>query len=275
MKKAPNWADDSGPTTSAADPSQTAYTQPPLVSVRRLRKSFGDHHVLSGVDFDVQKGGIVSILGRSGTGKSVLLKCVVGLLHFDSGEILYEGELLSSRARWAELRDRSSYVFQHNALFDSSTVLENALIPLRALGKGSPKEWQERARGVLDRLELLGSASRYPEELSGGMQKRLAVARALVTDPEVVFFDEPTAGLDPIRRNAVFEMITQLQRERQFTAVVVTHDVQEALIVSSRIIWLDDGKVRFHGSSEAFSISQEPDICKFRDNIDALRASLM
>jgi phospholipid/cholesterol/gamma-HCH transport system ATP-binding protein len=127
----------------------------------------------------------------------------------------------------------------------------------------------------LERLELLGSANHYPEELSGGMQKRLAVARALVTDPEVVFFDEPTAGLDPIRRNAVFEMITQLQRERQFTAVVVTHDVQEALIVSSRIIWLDDGRVRFLGSSEAFSMSEEPDICKFRDNIDALRASLM
>jgi phospholipid/cholesterol/gamma-HCH transport system ATP-binding protein len=275
MKKAPNWTDSSGSTTGAAGSPQAAHTQPPLVRVRRLRKSFGDHHVLSGVDFDVEKGGIVSILGRSGTGKSVLLKCVVGLLQFDSGEILYEGGLLSSRARWAELRERSSYVFQHNALFDSSTVLENALIPLRALGKGSPKEWHDRAREILDRLELLGSADRYPEELSGGMQKRLAVARALVTDPEVVFFDEPTAGLDPIRRNAVFEMITQLQRERQFTAVVVTHDVQEALIVSSRIIWLDDGKVRFHGSSDAFSISQEPDICKFRDNIDALRASLM
>jgi phospholipid/cholesterol/gamma-HCH transport system ATP-binding protein len=275
MKNAPGWADGSGLTIGRADPSQAAYAQTPLVRVRGLRKSFGNHHVLSGVDFDVEKGGIVSILGRSGTGKSVLLKCVVGLLQFDSGEILYEGGLLSSRARWAELRERSSYVFQHNALFDSSTVLENALIPLRALGKGSPKEWHDRAREILDRLELLGSADRYPEELSGGMQKRLAVARALVTDPEVVFFDEPTAGLDPIRRNAVFEMITQLQRERQFTAVVVTHDVQEALIVSSRIIWLDDGKVRFHGSSDAFSISQEPDICKFRDNIDALRASLM
>lgn len=275
MTQAPDTAAACGSTISTAGLNQAATEQTPLVKVRGLRKSFGDHHVLSGVDFEVERGGIVSILGRSGTGKSVLLKCVVGLLHFDSGEILYEGKLLASRARWAELRERSSYVFQHNALFDSSTVLENTLVPLRALGKGSPKEWRERARGVLERLELLGSANRYPEELSGGMQKRLAVARALVTDPEVVFFDEPTAGLDPIRRNAVFEMITQLQRERQFTAVVVTHDVQEALIVSSRIIWLDEGKVRFLGSSEAFSMSEEPDICKFRDNIDALRASLM
>jgi phospholipid/cholesterol/gamma-HCH transport system ATP-binding protein len=275
MTQALDTAAGSGSTISAARLNQAATAQTPLVKVRGLRKSFGDHHVLSGVDFEVERGGIVSILGRSGTGKSVLLKCVVGLLHFDSGEILYEGRLLASRARWEELRERSSYVFQHNALFDSSTVLENTLVPLRALGKGSPKEWCERARGVLERLELLGSANRYPEELSGGMQKRLAVARALVTDPEVVFFDEPTAGLDPIRRNAVFEMITQLQRERQFTAVVVTHDVQEALIVSSRIIWLDDGRVRFLGSSEAFSMSEEPDICKFRDNIDALRASLM
>ena len=275
MKKASDSAGSSCSETTTSNPDQAAHTSTPLVRVRRLRKSFGDHHVLSGVDFDVEKGGIVSILGRSGTGKSVLLKCVVGLLQLDSGEILYEGELLASRARWTELREKSSYVFQHNALFDSSTVLENALIPLRARGNGSPQEWHDRARRVLDRLELLGSADRYPEELSGGMQKRLAVARALVTDPEIVFFDEPTAGLDPIRRNAVFEMITQLQRERQFTAVVVTHDVQEALTVSSRIIWLDAGKVRFHGSSEAFSMSQEPDICKFRDNIDALRASLM
>jgi phospholipid/cholesterol/gamma-HCH transport system ATP-binding protein len=275
MKKALNCEDESGWTKSAVGPTQAVHTQTPLVGVRGLRKSFGDHHVLSGVDFEVEKGGIVSVLGRSGTGKSVLLKCVVGLLQFDSGEILYEGELLASKARWTKLRERSSYVFQHNALFDSSTVLENTLIPLRALGKGSPDEWHDRAQTVLDRLELLGSADRYPEELSGGMQKRLAVARALVTDPEIVFFDEPTAGLDPIRRNAVFEMISQLQRERQFTAVIVTHDVQEALIVSSRIIWLDQGKVRFLGSSEAFSISQQPDICKFRDNIDALRASLM
>jgi phospholipid/cholesterol/gamma-HCH transport system ATP-binding protein len=275
MTKAPHLAAGFGSETNPSVPKQAAHAQPPIVGVRGLHKSFGDHQVLSGVDFEVERGGIVSILGRSGTGKSVLLKCVVGLLQFDSGQILYEGELLASKARWAELREKSSYVFQHNALFDSSTVLENALIPLRALGKGSQGEWHERAREVLDRLELLGAANRYPEELSGGMQKRLAVARALVTDPEIVFFDEPTAGLDPIRRNAVFEMITQLQRERQFTAVVVTHDVQEALIVSSRIIWLDNGRVRFLGSSEAFSMSREPDICKFRDNIDALRASLM
>jgi phospholipid/cholesterol/gamma-HCH transport system ATP-binding protein len=275
MTEAPNLAAGPGSTPNAAGPNQTDPSQPPLVRVNGLRKSFGDLQVLSGVDFEVEKGGIVSILGKSGTGKSVLLKCVVGLLQFDSGEIFYEGKLLAGRARRAELRERSSYVFQHNALFDSSTVLENAIIPLRALGKGSPKEWHERARGVLDRLELLGAANRYPEELSGGMQKRLAVARALVTDPDVVFFDEPTAGLDPIRRNAVFEMITQLQRERQFTAVVVTHDVQEALLVSSRIIWLDDGKVRFLGPSAAFSVSQNSDICRFRDNIDALRASLI
>ena len=261
--------------TGSNEPLHRATPPPPLVRVQGLRKSFGSQQVLSGVEFEVHKGGIVSILGRSGTGKSVLLKCVVGLLPLDSGEILHEGRLLSSPTHWAELRERSSYVFQHNALFDSATVLENALIPLRALGKGSPKEWIERARKILDRLELLGALNRYPEELSGGMQKRLAVARALVTDPEVVFFDEPTAGLDPIRRNAVFEMITQLQRERQFTAVVVTHDVQEALIISSQIIWLDGGKVRFHGPSEAFSRSREPDICKFRDNIDALRASLL
>jgi phospholipid/cholesterol/gamma-HCH transport system ATP-binding protein len=266
---------DTASSDVASDTGTGAFPATPVVQVRGLHKSFGSQHVLSGVELEVQKGGIVSILGRSGTGKSVFLKCVVGLLPLDSGEILYEGRSLTEAAHRAELRDRSSYVFQHNALFDSATVLENALIPLRAVGKGSPKDWIERARNTLGRLELLGSLNRYPEELSGGMQKRLAVARALVTDPEVVFFDEPTAGLDPIRRNAVFEMITRLQRERQFTAVIVTHDVQEALIVSSQIIWLDGGKVRFNGASGAFRESAEPDTCKFRDNIDALRACLM
>jgi phospholipid/cholesterol/gamma-HCH transport system ATP-binding protein len=263
------------PTNGASEIGRSDMARKPLVEVRGLHKRFGSHQVLSGVELEVQKGGIVSILGRSGTGKSVLLKCIVGLLPLDFGEILYEGCTLTDSVHRAKLRERSSYVFQHNALFDSATVLENALIPLRVLGKGSTKEWLERARIILGRLELLGCLDRYPQELSGGMQKRLAVARALVTDPEVVFFDEPTAGLDPIRRNAVFEMITRLQRERQFTAVVVTHDVREALVVSSRIVWLDGGRVRFHGTSDAFQKSAEPDICKFRDNVDALRACLM
>jgi phospholipid/cholesterol/gamma-HCH transport system ATP-binding protein len=246
----------------------------PLLEVRQLRKDFGGRVVLGNVSFQVQPGAVVSVLGRSGTGKSVLLKCVVGLLERDGGEVLFRGESLEHPSARSALRRASSYVFQQNALFDSATVFENVLMPLRARGEGDPGGWQGRVGEVLRRLELEDAAERYPAELSGGMQKRLAVARALVTEPELVFFDEPTAGLDPLRRNAVFALIARLQRERGFTAVLVTHDVQEALVVSSHVLWLDAGTVQFDGVAPAFAQSREPAVCEFRDNIEALRASL-
>ena len=253
----------------------TAETTPPsILEVRHLRKSFGTRPVLADVDFDVPTGAVLSILGRSGTGKSVLLKCIIGLLETDAGEVFFKGKSLTDKTVRSQLRRCSSYVFQQNALFDSATVFENVLLPLRALGNGSQDEWNTRVRAVLQRLELEEASERYPAELSGGMQKRLAVARALVTEPELVFFDEPTAGLDPLRRNAVFSMVAELQRERGFTAILVTHDVQEALVVSSRILWLDAGRVRFNGQSEQFATSQEPELREFRDNIEALRAAL-
>lgn len=252
----------------------TAPSEPPVLEIRRLRKGFAEREVLRDISFQVPTGSIVSILGRSGTGKSVLLKCVVGLLEPDSGEMFYRGAPLAKSGCRSALRRASSYVFQHNALFDSATVRENVLLPLQARGTGSPNEWDKSVREVLARLELEDAAERYPAELSGGMQKRLAVARALVTQPELVFFDEPTAGLDPLRRNAVFAMISKLQRERGFTAVVVTHDVQEALVVSSRILWLDAGLVRFDGPAAEFETSDDAQICEFRDNIAALRTAL-
>ena len=246
----------------------------PLLEIRHLRKAFGARAVLGDVSFQVQPGAVLSVLGRSGTGKSVLLKCVVGLLETDGGEVLFRGQSLENPAARKALRQASSYVFQQNALFDSATVFENVLMPLRARGAGECDLWPQRVRDVLQRLELEDASDRYPAELSGGMQKRLAVARALVTEPELVFFDEPTAGLDPLRRNAVFSLIARLQRERRFTAVLVTHDVQEALVVSSHVLWLDAGTVQFDGLASSFATAQEPDLREFRDNIEALRESL-
>lgn len=246
----------------------------PLLAVRSLRKSFGSNQVLKDVSFEVPKGGIVSILGRSGTGKSVLLRCIVGLHETDGGQIHYHGKPITEQGQRRSLRNASSYVFQQNALFDSSTVLENLVLPLRALGTLAPAEQSNKARLLLRQMDLEDSANRYPAELSGGMQKRLAVARALVTDPEIVFFDEPTAGLDPIRRNAVFEMIAWLQKQRGFTAIVVTHDVAEALIVSSRLVWLDSGRVLFSGTPSEFQLHTEPEFLLFRDNLAALKESL-
>lgn len=249
-------------------------TAPPILEIAHLKKTFGPRVVLSDISFSVPAGSVLSILGRSGTGKSVLLKCIVGLLSADSGQTLYKGSSLSDPAQMRALRQSASYVFQQNALFDSATVYENVLLPLQARGSGRRADWDAQVREVLSRLELEEASERYPSELSGGMQKRLAVARALVTKPELVFFDEPTAGLDPLRRNAVFEMISKLQRESKFTAIVVTHDVQEALVVSSRILWLDSGNVRFDGSASDFGASSVPEICAFRDNIGALREAI-
>ncbi|MEY2599988.1 MAG: hypothetical protein RLZZ142_2247 [Verrucomicrobiota bacterium] len=257
---------------SGVSPSDSP--EPSLLQVRGLRKSFGTHQVLSEVSFDAPQGGIVSILGRSGTGKSVLLRCIVGLHPQDEGVVFFRGGNLSEPQHRSALRKASSYVFQHNALFDSSTVLENMLLPLQALGLLEREQQIEKARALLRRMDLEEAASRYPAELSGGMQKRLAVARALVTDPELVFFDEPTAGLDPIRRNAVFEMIAHLQRERGFTALLVTHDVQEALLVSTRIVWLDSGRVIFSGTPAEFEAHPESTFRAFRDNLESLRQAL-
>jgi phospholipid/cholesterol/gamma-HCH transport system ATP-binding protein len=187
----------------------TEASESPLIRIRSLRKSFGKKEVLRDISFEVPKGGIVSILGRSGTGKSVLLRCVVGLHQPDQGEILYAGKNVAEPAHREALRRASSYVFQQNALFDSATVLENMLLPLQCRADLAPAEQLRKAQELLSHMELEEASGRFPAQLSGGMQKRLAVARALITDPEIVFFDEPTAGLDPIRRNAVFEMIVR------------------------------------------------------------------
>ncbi len=247
----------------------------PLLELRQVQKRFGAKVVLRDVSFEIPEGGLVTIVGRSGTGKSVLLRCVVGLLQPDGGEIFFRAQPVCEPRFRASLLRASSYVFQQNALFDSCTVLENLLIPQRARSDLSERERETRAMEMLNRMELSEAAARYPGQLSGGMQKRLAVARALVTTPEIVFFDEPTAGLDPIRRNAVFEMIVRLQRERRFTAILVTHDVREALLVSSQMIWLDEGCVCFSGTPTEFESQTGSQFRVFGDNLEALRQSLM
>ena len=246
----------------------------PLLELKQIQKRFGPKEILCGVSFGIPEGGLVTIVGRSGTGKSVLLRCVVGLLEPDGGEVFFRGQSVAQPPFRASLLRSSSYVFQHNALFDSATVLENLMIPLRNREDLTEKERASKALELLKRMELEETVLRYPAQLSGGMQKRLAVARALVTDPEIVFFDEPTAGLDPVRRNAVFEMIVRLQRERRFTAILVTHDVREALLVSSRMIWLEGGCVSFCGTPAEFEAQPGLQFRVFRDNLEALRQAL-
>lgn len=244
-----------------------------FLDVRGLRKRFGQNVVLAGVDLAVPRGSVVTVLGKSGTGKSVFLKCLAGIVRPDAGEICFDGHSLDTQNADArgEFRRRCSYLFQGNALFDSLTALENVALPLEQTTQIPNREIRRRSLEALQQLDLDKHRGRYPSQLSGGMQKRLALARAIVTRPELVLFDEPTAGLDPLRRNAVFEMIVKYQRQFRFTAVLVTHDLAEALVASDQVALLDGGRMRFQGTPEDFRLSADPTVCAFRDSAGALR----
>lgn len=248
----------------------------PLLSIEGLSKRFGENIVLDGANLNVPRGSLVTVLGRSGAGKSVLLKCLADVVRPDAGSIHFDGKLLSvgdAPAR-ADFRRRCSFLFQSNALFDSLTALENVALPLEQTTDLSDKEIRERSIEALRQIELEAHLDRYPSQLSGGMQKRLALARAIVTRPELVLFDEPTAGLDPLRRNAVFAMIAKYQRQFGFTALVVTHDLTEALIASDRVALLDKGRMCFEGTPAEFSSSTVAMVEDFRDSAEALGRTL-
>lgn len=240
-----------------------------LLRAEGVHKRFGDLVVLAGADLEVPRGSIVTVLGRSGTGKSVFLKCLAGVLAPEAGRVCFDGQTLDAATR-ASFRRRCGYLFQNNALFDSLTALENVALPLEQTTDLPDREVRERALEALQQLGLEAHRDRHPAELSGGMQKRLALARAIVSRPELVLFDEPTAGLDPLRRNDVFTMIAKYQRQFGFTAVIVTHDVAEALVVSDRVALLDNGRMRFEGTPVDFSASADPVVRGFRDSAAAL-----
>ena len=247
-----------------------------LLHVEDLHKRFGDHVVLAGVGLEVLRGSVFSLLGPSGAGKSVFLKCLADVMQPDAGRISFDGRPLSftDPAARAEFRRRCSFLFQSNALFDSLTALENVALPLEQTTDLTDNDIRERSLEALRQLEIDDHRDRYPGQLSGGTQKRLALARAIVTRPELVFFDEPTAGLDPLRRNAVFAMIAKYQRQFGFTALIVTHDVVEALVASDRVALLDQGRICFGGTPAEFSASTHPVVRGFRDSADELGNSL-
>jgi phospholipid/cholesterol/gamma-HCH transport system ATP-binding protein len=224
---------------------------PSILEVHGLRKRFGEHLVLDSVNLVVPRGGIFSVFGKSGAGKSVLLKCLAGLLTPDAGEVRFEKGALNGARR------RCSYLFQANALFDSLTALENVALPLEQTSRLNRREIERTARAALKNLGLEKFADHFPAQLSGGMQKRLALARALVMRPELVLFDEPTAGLDPLARDAVFGMIVQYRQQFDFTALVVTHDVPEALSASDRVALLENGRICFEGTPAEFAASDD------------------
>ena len=223
-----------------------------FLKIRGLKKHFGENHVLDGIDLDVAAASVTTIIGKSGIGKSVLLKCIANLLQADAGTVELDGKAISRSRRGANGAEgvSFSYMFQNNALFDSLSAFENIALPLREATKLKNAEIKERVDAMLAHLELSDSAERFPGELSGGMKKRVALGRALITKPQVVLFDEPTTGLDPERKFSVFEMIADYRERFGFTALLVSHDIPEVFEISDRVAWLDQGIIKFFGKPD-------------------------
>jgi phospholipid/cholesterol/gamma-HCH transport system ATP-binding protein len=236
-----------------------------VIKVEGVRRSFGAQAVLRGLDLEVASGEIMVIIGRSGGGKSVLLKHLVGLMRPDSGRIFVNGTEITRLGRSAldRIRERYGVVFQGGALFDSMSVWDNVAFPLREKVRLSSTELQQRVEEKLAQVGLQGMGHKNPAEISGGMRKRVAIARALVTEPEVVFFDEPTAGLDPTNARLVAELIAELRTGVCDTAIVVTHDVEFADLVADRMAILHQGRFADVGSPAEIHRSANPDVRKF------------
>ncbi|MCZ6673587.1 MAG: ATP-binding cassette domain-containing protein [Verrucomicrobia bacterium] len=211
--------------------------------IQSLSKRFGDQIVLDAIDLEIPLGKHTTLIGRSGVGKSVFLKCIAGLLEPDAGTIALDDAVTPV--------PHCSYLFQQNALFDSMTVFDNVAMPLREKEKISRKDLEDRVFTMLEQLDLQDAAHKYQAEISGGMQKRVALARALITKPEIILFDEPTTGLDPERKFSVFEMIRQYRQQFGFTVIMVSHDVPEVFKISDHVAWLDQGKIAYWGTSES------------------------
>jgi phospholipid/cholesterol/gamma-HCH transport system ATP-binding protein len=231
----------------------------PPVAVRGLRKSFGDQAVLDGIDFQLESGQVTCVLGRSGTGKSVLLRLMIGIEKPDAGSICLGGQDIAtaSENELNEARKKVGFLFQQSALYDSMTIEENVAFPLRRHTALSRAQRHDRVHELLASVGMDRESAKMPSEISGGMQKRVGLARALALDPALVMFDEPTAGLDPITAAEIAKLIVEL-RQRHITSIVVTHDLHTARTIADRMIVLDKGKILYDGAFEGFNGSENP-----------------
>ncbi len=240
-----------------------------MIEARELRKSFGPQTVLDGVNLRIESGESVVIIGRSGGGKSILLKLLIGLIQPDSGEVLIEGESLKglNERRLIQVRTKFGMLFQSAALFDSMTVAENIAFPLRREKNLTTEELNRRVSEALEMVDLPGTEKKKPSELSGGMRKRLGLARAIVYRPQIVLYDEPTTGLDPVVADSIDQLIIRVRDRLNVTSVVVTHDMRSARRVGQRIMMLHEGKIYAEGTPEEIFSSADPIVHNFVNGI--------
>ena len=240
-----------------------------MIEVRNLRKSFGPHQILDGVSFRIDKGESVVIIGRSGGGKSVLLKHLIALLQPDTGEVLIEGENIVAMNERQLLRVRRKFgmLFQGAALFDSLSVMENIAFAFRRDHSLPEPEIAQKVAHVLDLVGLPGIEKKNPSELSGGMRKRVGLARAIVYQPEIVLYDEPTTGLDPIASDSIDKLIIRVRDRLDVTSVVVTHDMRSARRLGQRILMLHDKKIYATGTADEIFASTDPVVRQFVEGV--------
>jgi phospholipid/cholesterol/gamma-HCH transport system ATP-binding protein len=243
----------------------------PLIQFKNAVKRFGDNIVLNEINLSIYKGEITTIVGKSGTGKSVLLKHIIGLLEPDSGQVLFEGRSLAEMktAERKALKQKFSYLFQNTALFDFLNIYENIALPLKERASLPDAEIKHRVLDKMYQLDLHNIESSYPSQISGGMKKRVALARALVTSPEIVLFDEPTTGLDPIRKNAVHSMISDYQKRFGFTGIIVSHEIPDVFFISQHVAMIDSGKILFEGTPDAIQQATDPAVKSFIQGLES------
>ena len=242
-----------------------AHAAAPMIAVRGLKKKIGPQEILRGVDLDVAKGETLAVIGRSGGGKTVLLKHLIGLMLPDSGEIWIDGRNIIglSERKLEAIRSKVGILFQGGALFDSMTVEENIAFPLLEAGERDPKIIHEKVSEMLEVVELEGAESKMPVNLSGGMKKRVGLARSIIRRPSCILYDEPTSGLDPIVSDSINQLICRLQARFHITSVVVTHDMKSAFHVADRIAYLHEGTIYFDGTPGELEQTRDPLIQDF------------
>ncbi|HJT82634.1 MAG TPA: ABC transporter ATP-binding protein [Chthoniobacterales bacterium] len=248
---------------AAAQPQEGSLTGTngaPMIAVRSLTKRIGEQQILRGVDLELAHGETLAIIGRSGGGKSVLLKHLIGLMQPDGGEILIEGRNIIGLAerKLGTIRQTIGILFQGAALFDSMTVAENIAFPLREAGERSSDKIMKQVREMLEVVELEGQEDKMPVNLSGGMKKRVGLARAIIRRPKCVLYDEPTSGLDPVVSDSINHLIRRLQKRFGMTSIVVTHDMKSAFDVADRIAYLHDGRIYFLGTPAELRQTNDP-----------------
>lgn len=236
-----------------------------MITLRNVHKSFGFQKVLDGLDLDIPEGKITAIIGPSGEGKSVLLKHLIGLLHPDSGQVQVDGESMVGvrRSQLNRIREKFGMLFQNVALFDSMTVYENVAFPLQEKTKLSKNEIRHLVLDALEDVGLKNIEDKYPDELSGGMKKRVGLARAVVLNPKIILFDEPTTGLDPIIKRAIHQLIKDTHAKFGYTAVIVSHEIPEIFDVAQNVAMLYRGKILQQGSPEEIENSDHPAVRQF------------